>query len=138
MCVELKHWQIFVTFVLLRMIMAVLSKSYHHPDETYQSVEVAHHLVFGRGYLTWEWTTKNPIRSYLHPLIFAGLFAMLKTLNLDSAEYVILLPRMFQGFISAIGDLYTYKFFLLYFGGRRKKYKDVMKYRNIIQICPKC
>ena len=47
--------------------MAIISSSYHHGDETYQSVEVAHYLVFGRGHLTWEWTTENPIRSYLHP-----------------------------------------------------------------------
>ena len=120
MCVDFKNWQFFFAFVWIRLIMAVLSKSYHHPDETYQSVEVAHYLIFGRGYLTWEWTTKYPIRSYLHPLMFAGLFGMLKVLNLDSTEYVILLPRMFQGLISAVGDLCTFKFFLLYFGGRRK------------------
>ena len=34
-------------------------------DETWQSVEIAHKLVFGYGHLTWEWV--EGIRSYLHP-----------------------------------------------------------------------
>ena len=62
---KVKESHLFLIFLCIRSIMAVLSTSYHHPDETYQSVEVAHHLVFGKGYLTWEWTTENPIRSLL-------------------------------------------------------------------------
>ena len=109
-------------FVFIRFVMAILSTSYHHGDETYQSVEVAHYLVFGRGHLTWEWTTENPIRSYLHPLMFAVVFKVLKILSIDSTELVVLMPRVLQGMISAYSDLYILKFFLLYFGSKGRKW----------------
>ena len=101
------------TFLVVRIFMAFVSKSYHHGDETYQSVEVAHSLVFGRGHLTWEWTSDSPIRSYLHPLLFAALFQILKILNLDNAANVVIMPRILQGVISAISDVYIMRFYLL-------------------------
>ena len=58
---------LFSMFLSVRVLMAICANSLHHGDETYQSVEVAHKLVYGTGYLTWEWTTPNPIRSYIHP-----------------------------------------------------------------------
>ena len=119
---QYKESYLFWIFLWIRLLMAIISTSYHHPDETYQSVEIAHHLVFGKGYLTWEWTTNNPIRSYLHPLIFAALFYVLKISRLDSIECIILLPRMLQGLISAVGDLYSLKFYRLYFGVEGQKW----------------
>ena len=102
--------------------MAIISTSYHHGDETYQSVEVAHYLVFGRGHLTWEWTTENPIRTYLHPLIFATVFKFLKFFDIDSTELIVLMPRILQGMISSISDYFILKFFLLYFGSRGRRW----------------
>ena len=110
------------TFLVVRIFMAFVSKSYHHGDETYQSVEVAHSLVFGRGHLTWEWTSASPIRSYLHPLVFAALFQILKFLRLDNAANVVIMPRILQGVISAISDVYIIRFYSLNFGRRGKKW----------------
>ena len=39
---------------LWRAVWAVLSQTWYVPDETWQSVEVAHRVVWGRGVLTWE------------------------------------------------------------------------------------
>ena len=117
-----RNMELLHIFILIRFVMAIISKSYHHGDETYQSVEVAHYLVFGRGHLTWEWTTENPIRSYVHPLIFASVFKVLNILNIDSTELVVLLPRILQGMISAFSDVFVLKFFLLYFGSRGQKW----------------
>ena len=86
MIVESQNWRWFRIFFIIRLVMAILSKSYHHGDETYQSVEVAHKLVFGRGHLAWEWTSPNPIRSYLYPFLFASIFGILKVFGIDSAE----------------------------------------------------
>ena len=113
--------RLFYTFLVVRIFMAFVSKSYHHGDETYQSVEVAHGLVFGRGHLTWEWTSDSPIRSYLHPLLFAALFQILKILNLDNAANVVIMPKILQGVISAISDVYIMRFYLLNFDRRGKK-----------------
>ena len=109
-------------FLVVRILMAFVSKSYHHGDETYQSVEVAHSLVFGRGHLTWEWTSANPIRSYLHPLLFAALFQVLKFLHLDNSANVVIMPRILQGVISALSDVYILKFYFLNFGRRGRKW----------------
>lgn len=57
-----------LTFSTLRLVMAFLSRTWHVPDETWQSVELSHKIVFGNGYETWEW--REAIRSYLHPLLF--------------------------------------------------------------------
>ncbi|XP_059089161.1 GPI mannosyltransferase 3-like [Tigriopus californicus] len=90
-------------FVTLRLLMACLSQTWHVPDETWQSVEIAHRMVFGYGYETWEWT--EGIRSYLHPLLFVPGLAWVQALNWDSTRMVILVPRLTQGLVSVIGDL---------------------------------
>ncbi len=48
--------------------MPIVYRSWHVPDETWQSVEVSHLLAFGSGHLTWEW--RDGLRSHLHPLFF--------------------------------------------------------------------
>ena len=60
-------------------------------DETWQSVEIAHKLVFGTGHLTWEWA--EGLRSYLHPLLFAIVFYILKWTGLDFQDFIVVTPR---------------------------------------------
>ena len=105
---------LFSVFLGVRVLMAVCANSLHHGDETYQSVEVAHKLVFGTGYLTWEWTTPNPIRSYLHPILFSVLFYILKILGLDSVELVVASPRILHATIAAISDMFILNFLKLF------------------------
>lgn len=83
--------------------MAFLSWGYFVPDESWQSVEVAHRLIFGNGYLTWEWNLG--LRSYLHPLLFAWIFQILKWIQLDTPFLVMLCPKICQGILSSIGDV---------------------------------
>ena len=104
-------WKMFVKFLALRLFMTVLHGNSIVADETWQSVEVTHKLVFGRGYLTWEWTSEEPIRSSLHPLLFAPLFLLLKITGTDFAWLVELSPRLLCGLISALGDYWFYKFY---------------------------
>lgn len=86
---------IFWAFVFVRVLMAFLSWGYFVPDETWQSVEVAHKLVFGNGHLTWEW--EHGLRSYLHPALFAILFKILKFVNLDTPFLVTIVSNYFVG-----------------------------------------
>ena len=46
---------LFAYLAMWRTVWAVVSESWYVPDETWQSVEVAHRAVWGRGFLTWEW-----------------------------------------------------------------------------------
>jgi phosphatidylinositol glycan class B len=72
---------------LLRCLNALLLRSYFDPDEYWQSLEVAHLQIFGYGHLTWEW--HQGIRSYVHPLLFAGGYSLLKTLGLDHGSLLV-------------------------------------------------
>ena len=98
--------------------MAAISRSWHVPDETWQSVEISHRIAFGYGYQTWEWRLPQPIRSYAHPLIFVPGLYLLKVMGWDSPQMVVLLPRITQAVISAVGDVCLVNFFVSNFGNR--------------------
>ncbi|WFD36575.1 glycosylphosphatidylinositol anchor biosynthesis [Malassezia cuniculi] len=50
------------------------ANTYFQPDEYWQSLEIAHRIVFGYGYRTWEWAREPPIRSVIHPLLFVPVY----------------------------------------------------------------
>ena len=68
--------------VVFRVVNCLLTQTYFVPDEHWQSVEPAHQLVFGVGHLTWEYRPEHALRSYLHPLLFAAVYALLNVLGL--------------------------------------------------------
>lgn len=87
---------IFVAVV--RVLQAVLIQTFFQPDEYFQSLEVAHHAVFGYGHLTWEWSTSNPIRSILFPSLWIPVYWLLKISGLDETNALIVCPKILQGF----------------------------------------
>lgn len=93
--------------ILWRLISVILVRTVHVPDEYWQSLEVAHRLAFGYGYLTWEWTTM--IRSYMYPFLISILYRALAILSLDSVLLLTTLPRIFQAILVAYGDYRFYK-----------------------------
>ncbi|KAG0462276.1 hypothetical protein HPP92_020752 [Vanilla planifolia] len=99
-----------------RAINSFLVQTYFNPDEHWQSLEVAHRIVFGYGHLTWEW--ERGIRSYFHPLMFALLYKVMAFLGLDTPWFMMKAPRLLQSLISSVGDLYLYKLSRLIFGDR--------------------
>ncbi|KYR01681.1 putative transmembrane protein [Tieghemostelium lacteum] len=117
---------LFLALIVIRCIDSLLINTFFDPDEYWQSLEVAHKMVFGYGEMTWEW--KEMIRSYLHPLLFAIPFKILSILNLDTTTMIIVTPKLLQGFLSAIGDLYLYKLSCLVFN------RDVAKWALISQL----
>lgn len=80
------RWRLLAFFILLRIVNALLVDTFFQPDEFYQALEVAHRLVFGYGYLTWEW--REAVRSALHPMLFALVYKVLGITGLDNAELV--------------------------------------------------
>lgn len=95
--------------VILRCINALTIHTFFQADEYWQSLEPAHHLVFGYGYLTWEW--REGLRSFVHPLIFSLVYQLSELLGLGDVG-VIYLPKITQGVITAIGEWYLYVFAL--------------------------
>ncbi|KAK0055400.1 GPI mannosyltransferase 3 [Biomphalaria pfeifferi] len=98
---------LFLTLLAVRFANALLLQTQYVPDEYWQSLEVAHKMVFGYGYLTWEW--REGLRGYSYPLLFAFFFKVLSVFGLDSRMMLVKIPRLIQGVIAAYGDLQLYK-----------------------------
>eukprot|EP01080_Neovahlkampfia_damariscottae_P002847 gene2847-4690_t len=84
-----------------------LVQTYFNPDEYWQSLEVAHRMSFGYGYLTWEW--KEGIRGIFYPFIYFIIFECLKIFHLDYSYLLIRVPMLFQSIFSFLTDYFTYK-----------------------------
>lgn len=97
---------IFVICLLFRLLNAFYTRTYDNPDEYWQGQEVAHELVFGNGYLTWEWREK--IRSFAHPLAIAMVYKLIQVVGLDSTHVLVAAPRYFQATLAAVADVATY------------------------------
>ena len=73
----------------VRVVIALATCTFFQPDEYFQSLEVAHHAVFGYGHLTWEWLAPRPIRSVLYPALTIPVYWLLKTLELDQSAALV-------------------------------------------------
>ncbi|KAJ5075100.1 gpi mannosyltransferase 3 [Anaeramoeba ignava] len=96
------------------------------PDEYWQSLEVAHNIVFKYGYLTWEW--KEKLRGFLHPLIFAVLYKILQIFQLDKNWILILSPRILQAAFASLCDLFVWKISIDWFN------KSVAKFSLLLNL----
>lgn len=72
-----------------RVFVSVFTRTFFQPDEYFQSLEVAHHVVFGYGHLTWEWRANPPIRSIVYPLVYVPVYWVLKVTGLDDSGYFL-------------------------------------------------
>lgn len=106
--------------VVFRIFNACLIQTWFVPDEFWQGPEVAHRLVFGYGYLTWEW--QEGLRGYTFPLFFAGAFKLVHILGLDNTTALIVVPRFLQAILAAFGDLYLFKMSTKMFGKESAKW----------------
>ncbi|XP_061737657.1 GPI mannosyltransferase 3 isoform X2 [Nerophis ophidion] len=113
--------------VTFRIINCFLVQSSFVPDEYWQSLEVAHHMVFDYGHLTWEW--KAGLRGFTYPFIFAFIYKLLYFINCDSVYLLIWLPRVFQALLAAFAD---FKFFFLM---RTLEGGQVAKWMAFCQLC---
>lgn len=94
-------WSLLTALCLLRSV-PLLSQTMFQPDEFFQSYEPAHSMVYGTGYLTWEWranaanatttaanadwlqTLSQPngrIRAWAWPSLFALVWRIVDTVN---------------------------------------------------------
>jgi phosphatidylinositol glycan class B len=90
----MKSSQMLVGFVAWRLIGCLFTKSYYHPDEYYQSVEVAHKVVFGYGYTTWEWV--EGIRSYIFPGFFMIFYKIAELLGWSKQYFIMVRINLYE------------------------------------------
>ena len=72
-----------------RIVLALLTRSVFQPDEFFQSLEVAHNVVFGYGKLTWEWQPEVAIRSIVYPMLYAPVYWILRVTSLDATSLLV-------------------------------------------------
>ncbi|HYH95948.1 hypothetical protein [Hyalangium sp.] len=83
---------------LLRVWLALMDDGLYWPDEIYQSLEPAHRLVFGPGFIPWEFI--EGARTWALPGLVAGLMGLARVLGLDSpAGYL----GVVKGFFALLG-----------------------------------
>ena len=75
--------------IAVRVTQALLTQTFFQPDEYFQSLEVAHHAVFGYGQLTWEWSIDNPIRSILFPSLWIPVYWILYNTGLHETGALV-------------------------------------------------
>jgi phosphatidylinositol glycan class B len=78
----------------LRLAFAWRSEHLVHPDEVFQYLEQAHRLVYGYGFIPWEYRFAR--RNWLLPGTLAGLLEALRLLGFDRpATYIPALKALF-------------------------------------------
>ncbi|WFD32198.1 glycosylphosphatidylinositol anchor biosynthesis [Malassezia sp. CBS 17886] len=96
-------------FLALRGALALVSsRTFFQPDEYWQSLEIAHRIVFGYGYRTWEWTGAPPIRSAVHPALFVPVYWVLRVLRLDGGALLTAAPALWQSALTAAGESFAH------------------------------
>jgi GPI mannosyltransferase 3 len=78
-----------VLALVVRAVIALVTRTFFQPDEYFQALEPAHFLVFRYGDLTWEWTSKPPIRSIFYPILNVPIYWLLKILRLDETFLLV-------------------------------------------------
>lgn len=120
---------LFLSLLAFRIANALLTRTFFQPDEHYQTTEIAHRIVFGYGFRSWEWSggqdpaassssyvraaidnlLDGPVRSILHPMLFVPGYTILRLSGLDKTYLLVLFPRLQQAVIAATGDYYTFR-----------------------------
>lgn len=78
-----------LVIALVRIASVFVVQTYFDPDEFWQAPEVAHRIVFGYGYQTWEWETDKAIRSYVHPFMFVPVYKLLQMTGMDTGYMTV-------------------------------------------------
>jgi len=82
--------RLWLFLIVYRFTNALLCVTFFQPDEFFQSLEVAHRLVFGYGYKTWEWrTSTGAIRSPLQVVPFVLPYYLVKVLDLEQTYALV-------------------------------------------------
>src|SRR5438093_3518130 len=84
--------------LLVRICAALIYDQIHHPDELFQYLEQAHRIVFGYGYIPWEY--RFAARSWILPGVISPILYLCKILRIDDPVLYVNLVKVFFCFIS--------------------------------------
>ena len=90
---DFDDWNSALRLLCFRLIQGIfLTYNMSHPDEYWQSIEVAYNMVYGGVQLTWEWDDSYKIRSTIYPAYLAVPLYLLKLLGIDNGYMVRICP----------------------------------------------
>lgn len=102
------HSWILIAFSV-RLSTALLLETFFQPDEYYQALEPALYLASGGklGWLTWEWSKDNAIRSWIFPGFIAFLYRIGNAICSPELlrQWYIHSPKVAVALLSATGDI---------------------------------
>ena len=84
-------WSVLLAASALRLWLALEDHSIYWPDEIYQSLEQAHRLAFGYGFIPWEF--RDGARNWILPGALAGLWRVAALLGVESSLVLVGLAR---------------------------------------------
>ncbi len=90
--------------LLWRLYIAISGLDVRHPDQIFQYLEQSHRLVFGYGYVPWEY--RFGVRNWLLPLGLALPMQILRDIGLDQPTIYAPLMRCIAAVIS-VTSLYA-------------------------------
>lgn len=84
-----------------RLLLAIKDRGIFWPDEIFQSLEQAHRVAFGYGFIPWEF--QDGARSWLFPGIFALLWKGAASLGFRSSIALVLLAKLLMVAVALVG-----------------------------------
>ena len=106
----------FLGFVI-RLFLSLRAFGIYHPDEIFQSLEMAHLIVYDSGKIPPEFMKENPniqsyaaARSWLFPIIFASIMYFGETINLNYHYQILPLIRILLAVNSTLLIPVVFKF----------------------------
>jgi len=106
-----KNWLVLFIWLLaliLRLLSAIFSKGYIHPDEIFQSIEVIYKSIFGIGFVPWEFI--EGARSWVYPWTVYIIFKIMIFFGATDIEVILIGVRFFSGLMSMITVVTAYFF----------------------------
>jgi hypothetical protein len=99
------NWRIVVALVLAaavpRLVLAVRDQGALWPDEIFQSLEPAHRVVFGYGFVPWEF--QAGARSWLFPGVFVLLWKAAAAVGVHSGAAFVVVAKLWMVALAVVG-----------------------------------
>jgi phosphatidylinositol glycan class B len=92
---------ILVAAAIPRIALAVEDQGIFWPDEIFQSLEQAHRVVFGYGFIPWEF--QEGARSWLFPGTFVLLWKLAAVVGVHSAVTLVVLAKLLMVALALVG-----------------------------------
>lgn len=86
--------------ILLRIYAAVSHLDISHPDEHFQTLEPASHVVYGFGWMSWEWSTGT--RSWFIPGLYVPVLWVFKLFGVQGGPSPIIACRLLMVALSGV------------------------------------